>query len=608
MRKTWLALIVVTALSWAARAQQPATAADASKAVAQALEDILREAHRQERVSGEMSGMLLDFQKLVADLESNGLLPEAKGEDLITMAKTIDATDREKVRVAAQRLRDASGNDAERGGHIDAAETAIQGALEQLRALLSEANALRAGEMVGNELREIIRQEERINQMTTTIGTEMLAGMENLSHQPKVLAEEQGRIGERAAGLEELMGQALQEDMAVDARERLEKALEIMQEERVRGRLAVAAHSIEQGDPMTGVTEQNKALEALRAMLDALSIEKRDNKLLVDARKEISNILTNQAKLREAVDSKTPEQFKKDSPELQMKQRELRKQLEKALAAMREAQAKKDAAKKDDLAKKDGKAQDGADKKKHGEGTVKGKPKTEVKAPAEQSKMQGESPSGTGKASKNNAPQKNKPKEGGSDPGEKPGQAAEKPMAVAEDELAKQQQQQATEAQREAEKMLAQVLKDLDKQMLAQQFPEMTPEQLDNMMDLQAQVNEMQQANDPSMEEALKQAMAMLAEAQKEGTPTPSDKPGPPTPGKPRPPKQVEKGKPGKIQMGPRPFARMSVAGQLPESKTSTWESLSREERDALGENFARELPREYRPMLQAYYEKLSKE
>ena len=128
----------------------PAISAPAEKAtddgLYEALEAILREAQRQERVSGEMSRLIKDFKSLVGDLKSNRLLSEAKGDKLIAMAGDIGAADEEHVRVAAKRLRDAGSDFSGRKPHIEAASTEIRHALDKLTVLLRDANALQAEE------------------------------------------------------------------------------------------------------------------------------------------------------------------------------------------------------------------------------------------------------------------------------------------------------------------------------------------------------------------------------------------------------------------------------------------------------------------------------
>jgi hypothetical protein len=54
-------------------------------------------------------------------------------------------------------------------------------------------------------------------------------------------------------------------------------------------------------------------------------------------------------------------------------------------------------------------------------------------------------------------------------------------------------------------------------------------------------------------------------------------------------------------------FSKASPLGRLPQGSKSEWNSLVGRERSALNENFARELPLEFRRLLQDYYEALSK-
>ena len=49
------------------------------------------------------------------------------------------------------------------------------------------------------------------------------------------------------------------------------------------------------------------------------------------------------------------------------------------------------------------------------------------------------------------------------------------------------------------------------------------------------------------------------------------------------------------------------VSGKAPKGRRQEWEVLGRRERAALNENFARELPLEYRAILKDYYERLTK-
>ena len=49
------------------------------------------------------------------------------------------------------------------------------------------------------------------------------------------------------------------------------------------------------------------------------------------------------------------------------------------------------------------------------------------------------------------------------------------------------------------------------------------------------------------------------------------------------------------------------ASGEAPKDKRTEWEVLGTRNRAALNQNFARELPLEYRGMLKDYYEKVAK-
>ncbi|MBC8507436.1 MAG: hypothetical protein H8D34_21435, partial [Chloroflexi bacterium] len=54
-------------------------------------------------------------------------------------------------------------------------------------------------------------------------------------------------------------------------------------------------------------------------------------------------------------------------------------------------------------------------------------------------------------------------------------------------------------------------------------------------------------------------------------------------------------------------FIKGSPAGKIVTGKKGEWNSLVERERSALHENFARELPLEYRQLLKDYYQSLAK-
>ena len=53
-------------------------------------------------------------------------------------------------------------------------------------------------------------------------------------------------------------------------------------------------------------------------------------------------------------------------------------------------------------------------------------------------------------------------------------------------------------------------------------------------------------------------------------------------------------------------FMPGQVSGRRPKGGRQEWQVLGRRDRAALNENFARELPLEYRSILKTYYERLA--
>ncbi|MEN8865523.1 MAG: hypothetical protein ABF381_08070, partial [Akkermansiaceae bacterium] len=54
-------------------------------------------------------------------------------------------------------------------------------------------------------------------------------------------------------------------------------------------------------------------------------------------------------------------------------------------------------------------------------------------------------------------------------------------------------------------------------------------------------------------------------------------------------------------------FVSDLVAGEAPKDKNTEWQVLGNRDRAALNQNFARELPLEYRGTLKNYYERVAK-
>ncbi|MEI6970116.1 MAG: hypothetical protein WCL44_01245 [bacterium] len=323
-----VALILVPAAMLASAATN-----DPAGDVVRTLETILAEAQRQERVSGDITVMIRDFRRLVEDLTSNGLVADAKGQELMAMADELDTTDRSHVRTAAGKLRDAAAARRGRKPHIVEAAAEIRAAVGRIKSLLRDANALRAGDMLVGELDIIIREQERLLERSTALGRDMLAGKTDLpagDELRKDLENTAGSISE----FEKVLNDALIGEMSVSGRSRFEAVDRILTGENVKGRIDLAAENLSKMDVMSAVAEQKQALRATKEMLRALQPDSLEP--LIEARQELASILNDQAELRKGTDT-TAEQFGKSAASLRLEQANLARQLAGAATPLAEA-------------------------------------------------------------------------------------------------------------------------------------------------------------------------------------------------------------------------------------------------------------------------------
>jgi len=500
--------------------------------------DAIREAERQEGVSGDMTRLVDDFRSLVADLKSNGVFTEAEGDAYVAMADDLGQTDQGHVRVAADHLRRAGADYEGRASHVNAAEGEIKIALEQLTDLLRQANALRAGELIAGELAEIIKAQEKITEQSAEVGRELLQGKAAPSRDPKELAREQQKIAERAVGLQRLFKEALGEEMPPDALEKLTKAAQLMDQGNVTGLLQDASRSLDRKDMIPAVTGQKEALNILKEMARLLSDY--GNPLTPEEQQALDDLLKDQRELREQTEAMSPDQFKEKSDDLQLAEMNLIDRLN-------------------------------------------GLPTGEEPAP-------GTPPTGE-------PPAPNSPSEDGEP---NPGQT-EDAMEQAAVALGQQQQQEAVAAMLTAEQglMAAKGGSPMPGQGKGPEGPGEGGGKSDIVQkpgqgEAHGESPSPGQGKGPPGDLADKgQGKGQVkGQGQNKGglaRNTPGSRPANPT-------------------AGDRQFQPTGVYGERPDGDRSFWSSLSRQERSALSQSFARELPREYRDMLQAYYERLSRQ
>jgi|GEM_PF-2983929 len=305
-----------------------------------AVENIVREAQRQEMVSRNMQDVIGDFQELVNDLGSNRLIDQGRADELTAMSGSVGAVNEKDVRPAAEHLRRAGQGVEERETHIDSADARIQAALADLTALLRRANAIRFEEFIVASLEQIIRDQETTVAGTKELGKDLLQGRD-VDDQAAELAGAQKRVAQSVGDLGKTVKEASAEETTPQSQQKLVLAADLMEKLEIQNRLESAAVNIEARKPIAAVDQQEQALESLRRVERLLKAD-RDETLqkLIEARDQLESILDRQVKVRERTEDVPPQEFDRRAPELQVEQRDLQNRtgkVDKALEALRKA-------------------------------------------------------------------------------------------------------------------------------------------------------------------------------------------------------------------------------------------------------------------------------
>ncbi len=358
-------------------------------------------------------------------------------------------------------------------------------------------------------------------------------------------------MAQRAAALQDLLHDSLRDELTPASRGKLGKGFQHLTRKQTPARLGEAAKDLRKENVIPAVGKQKGAVADLKELADIVSNGQRLAALPSEASSETRHedterLLNDQKQLRERIEQMEPSEFNEAALDAQVAQLNL-------------------AQRADEMAPRPG-------------------PRAEEKQPDSSPPGAPAKPSSPPSAAEKKSPTpeappeataKSKRKGAGSGEGEKPkpfpmaGKSNQGPsteMKKAADALAQQQQAAAAAAMRAAEVQLAAALPAA-----------------------QGQAQSGQGQGKGEMGQG-QEGEGGKGEAKVAGR----GKPG----GRGRTPSRGSQGA----------FSPGNVAGELPEETRSTWQPLSQRERRAMNENFARELPQEYREMLKAYYEFLSKQ
>lgn len=538
-------------------------------------DSIQREATRQDQISAGIVELNRELRVFIQDLETNQIYKDVEGPTVSTAVSKLDDTNDDFVRGAAGSLRSAADQPEARHDQLASASGDIKSAIDVLTELMKLTDSYRGQSLLEEEVGHIIRSMEEAIEKSAKLDQEMAEGTQPEARRFDELAAEQEKIAARTESLRELLRQAEKDAFTDTEKERLAHVADVMSENPADSSMRKAGQDIREGDMVSALGEQHQALEGMQKLSEAL--KKPEESMRAEVKKSMENILAEQAQLRERTEAMDKAEMANKAEDLQGEQKELMDRLAELAqgepmpkAPPSNATKAKGPDPEEPAPPTEGGAEDG------GEG-----------------KKGGGSNTGAGQGSKKSPPRDRPPMEGGA-PGQKPGGMGSAPQEKAQQALA--QQEKAEQALAKKDQAAAATAQREAEQALAEAIEQMSDEQADGMplADAESQPGEGKPGEGKPGEG-------------KPGEGKPGEgKPGEGKPGAGKP----GQGKPGKGTMpgkGSSGIASKNVYGVAPEDDETTWQPLNDEDRAGLGENFARELPREYRDMLKAYYEQLAK-
>ncbi|MDP6357686.1 MAG: hypothetical protein QF473_21390, partial [Planctomycetota bacterium] len=290
-------------------------------------ESLLLEEERQLKVNRRVDEIISSFEDLIRDLRSNGLVKEARGDELLRLLGLLGTTNTENVLAAAEHLRGARQNLANPVKFLGSADTEIEIIIAKLESVLQRSSSLQKTTELLNQIRRIIRNQENVYAKSKFIGKQLL-------------------IGERTTRLWDLTKGQLQVSMSVkrfganlaaakkEAKEplnrlRLARALAVMNREKLDRKLLDATRKIKTKRVVSAVRIQEDALVSLKDIERRLqpNAESAELHRLKMAREKLLRIREDQHTIQGETRKATAEAFPERKKDLQVNQRQLQHEL-----------------------------------------------------------------------------------------------------------------------------------------------------------------------------------------------------------------------------------------------------------------------------------------
>jgi len=587
---TYILLAALAAMSLASPSLA-AAAPPAAETILRALADrLLDEAERQHMVNRRMDTSVRGFDALVRDLISNDLLAQGRGGEMKRFVKVLTILNTRHVPNAEKYLTEARKRLAALHPNLRSADGEIKIILRLLDELLKKAEADSATDDLLTRLRLIIRNEENLHRQTREWGKLVYQKPKEADSSRDELKTRQQQIAANVRRFEQALTEAARSDEDPIRKDDLTKAERAMKQEKPDKKLDKAADQIGAKKPVGAVQNQQEALEALRElekMLESDSLGEQIEEWKASY-EDLEEILARQEELTNQTRQTPREQFDEKSDKQEVEQRNIERELSNTRQQMPEAaseevqqtlkQAEQHMEKAAEQMQQDSQ-QPAVKQQEQAEEALKQAMKTigeQIEAAEAQLAEQQEAAEAA--------------------------EALEQAMQQAQSIAQRQQQlmQQTAQAQQQQLAQLAQPQGDLAEETgeLAEETGEAgeaLEEASGQMEQAQASIQQGQQAQAQQHQAAaiaaLQQATQSMQQAMSQQTSqvNPNSRTNRPD------------------ERGSRDFGKQKPRGKKPSRDKRLFDHLTPKQREAVKQAFARDLPPEYRELLEDYYEALSK-
>ncbi|MFT4550000.1 MAG: hypothetical protein ACI9UA_001871 [Pseudoalteromonas tetraodonis] len=291
-------------------------------------EGILSEEQRQNYASSRVENVSAQLRDLIFDLESNGLLEQNGGAELLSAIEVLANVKDTNIQQAIVSLREARGPADSARTHLDKADGEIENAVTNLTALLRLSSGFGAAQLLRQEVRRLLRQEESVWGTCRGLGRSQLEGTPIKPADLTDAATTQMQLAKLASKVQLLFPEAAAEATDQAERARITKAGVMFGDGQVVALLGSAAQNITEGNLLEAVTPQKEAIDILIAidtlLGDGATGGGDDLSQIVAALQEI---LRKQRELRTQTEAASEPEFASQRRPWQGRQRDLRTEL-----------------------------------------------------------------------------------------------------------------------------------------------------------------------------------------------------------------------------------------------------------------------------------------